>query len=62
LELGNFFHAAKQIGTYLGMIPSEDSSAGKQQRVSILTGEVGTFTLRCVDPSNRLAEMSEKIR
>jgi transposase len=25
------FHCGKQIGTYIGMIPSEDSSAGKQQ-------------------------------
>src|SRR6267142_330905 len=25
------FHCGKQIGTYVGMIPSEDSSAGKQQ-------------------------------
>jgi transposase len=25
------FHCGKQIGTYLGMIPSEDSSAGKQR-------------------------------
>src|SRR6266478_10039961 len=25
------FHCGKQIGTYVGMIPSEDSSAGKQR-------------------------------
>ena len=25
------FHRGKQIGTYVGMVPSEDSSAGKQR-------------------------------
>jgi transposase len=25
------FHCGKQIGSYMGMIPSEDSSAGKQR-------------------------------
>ena len=25
------FHCGKQVGTYVGMIPSEDSSAGKQR-------------------------------
>src|SRR6266705_5341000 len=25
------FHCGKQIGTYVGMIPSEDSSGGKQR-------------------------------
>jgi transposase len=25
------FHRGRQIGTYVGMIPSEDSSAGKQR-------------------------------
>jgi len=59
------FQCATQIGTYVGMIPSEDSSGGKskavpccascwwrrakQWRASILTGDVGTFTWRCVD-------------
>jgi transposase len=65
------FPRGKQIGNYVGMIPSEDSSARKQrlghiskqvipycascwwrrpkrQRVSIPTGDVATFTWRCV--------------
>jgi transposase len=64
------FQRGKQIGTYVGMIPCEDSSAGKQrlghiskvvpccascwwrrpkqQHVSSRTGDVGTFTWRCV--------------
>ncbi len=65
------FERGKQIGTYVGMIPCEDSSARKQRlghvtkpevpccgscwqkqpkrrRVSILIGDVGTITWRCV--------------
>jgi hypothetical protein len=59
------FQRGKQIGTYVGMIQCEASSARKQrlghiskqgwwkqpkQRpVSIRTGDVGIFTWRCVD-------------
>jgi len=32
------FDCGKQIGTYLGMIPTEDSSAGKQRLVFFLAG------------------------
>ena len=32
------FHRGKQIGTYVGMVPSEDSSAGKQ-RLGHITNE-----------------------
>ncbi len=67
------FQRGKQIGTYVGMIPSEDSSAGQQrlghirqarqflvailaggrqprrQHGSVRSGDVATFTWRCVD-------------
>ncbi len=76
------FPVARQIGTYVGMIPSEDSSAGKQpgwgtsaskavlccgscwwrqpkqQRVTILTGDVGTSTWRCVGTRVRIRQGS----
>jgi transposase len=66
------FARGKQIGTYVGMVPSEDSSAGKQRlghiskqgssllrfllveaaqaagHESIRTGDVATYTWRCV--------------
>ena len=65
------FHCGKQIGTYVGMIPSEDSSAAsngwgtsankatlccdscwwrppRRQHEAIRSGDVGTFTWRCV--------------
>jgi transposase len=43
------FERGKQIGSYVGLIPEEDSSAG-QQRPAVRSGDGGIF---CSHPTSR---------